>query len=389
MLSLVGMGICAYMTFLHLGLLRGELLGGAVCGEMGTIFNCHAVTAGRFGTFLHVPLSLWGLVGYLATLSLACIAWQFSDWTSKAFAALAILSAVLLLLDVGLLVVMVTQIRYLCPLCLVTYGLNLAIFLCAAAASGRSWGALIAESPTVLRSFLPVPRVAVVWFFWGVVGTGLLGVLAVQAATTFVVQGSPKMLRHQMAQYLKQQTRVQVETRGDPMLGAPTAAIQLVEFSDFLCPSCQRASRFNPILLAGHRKNASFTFKHFPLDTTCNTAIKRLVHPHACQIAAATECAHEQGKFWAFHDLVFQQGPNYKVANLEQDASRAGLRLEAFRDCMQAGRGLEAVQRDISEGARLEVTSTPTYLINGARVTGVLTPAMFEEFLAALQESSR
>jgi protein-disulfide isomerase len=50
---------------------------------------------------------------------------------------------------------------------------------------------------------------------------------------------------------------------------------------------------------------------------------------------------------------------------------------------------LEAVKRDIAEGIKVKVTSTPTYLINGIPFTGGVTPAMFEEVAVVLREPSR
>jgi len=142
-------------------------------------------------------------------------------------------------------------------------------------------------------------------------------------------------------------------------------------------------------MLAGHRSRASFTFKHYPLDQACNDKVQRTVHPNACQIAAATECAHEQGKFWALHDRLFGKlaGMFYNLAELEGDAEAAGVNVPVFRECLQAGRGMEAVKRDIEEAARLKVHSTPTYVVNGTMMTGVLTPAAFQELVAVLRES--
>jgi len=384
-LSLIGLGLCAYLGFLHLALLRGELLGGSACGASGTIFNCHAVTASPLGRVFGVPLSLWGLIGYLASLSLAFIAWQFPDWTSRALTCLAVLALAFVVIDVGLLVAMVTQIHYLCPLCLLTYLVNLLLVLVAKTSLAKPWRAIFRDVPALVGEWFPRPRVPVVWIFWGVVGTGALGTLAVSAAAHYMMQGAPGTLRKQMAQFVSQQRRVRVETTGDPVMGLPDRAIQVVEFSDFLCPSCQRASKFNPIILAGHREDVAFVFKHFPLDMTCNSTISRSVHSGACQIAAATECAHEQGRFWVFHDRIFEEGSKYKVANLERDAQRLGLDLEAYHACMQSGRGLEAVKQDIAEAARFGVSSTPTYVIEGISMAGVLTPPLFEELLHALR----
>ena len=73
--SLIGIGLSGYLSFLHLGVLRGELLGGAACSSSG-LFNCHAVTAGAWGSLFGIPLSIWGITGYLSVLSIALLGRQ-------------------------------------------------------------------------------------------------------------------------------------------------------------------------------------------------------------------------------------------------------------------------------------------------------------------------
>ena len=86
-LSLIGIGLAGYLTFLHFGLMRGELLGGAACSGTGA-FNCHAVTGGAWGSWLGVPLSLWGILGYVAILT-SCILATLSGSAVADAAALA------------------------------------------------------------------------------------------------------------------------------------------------------------------------------------------------------------------------------------------------------------------------------------------------------------
>lgn len=384
-LSLIGLGISAYLGVLHIALLRGELIGGAACGASGTVFNCHAVTGSAYGSALGVPLAFWGLLGYLATLTLALIAWQFPEWSAKALLALTTLGLLFVAIDAGLLLTMVTQIRYLCALCLLSYVVNLLLLMAARRGTGQPWRAVVTGAFSSLGAWLPRPRLAVVWIFWGVTLTGALGTASVLAAVSYMQQGAPGALRKQITKFVQEQRRVTVDVAGDPIAGEPGRPIQIVEFSDFLCPSCQRAAKLNPIILAGHRREVAFVFKQFPLDSSCNTSISRMVHQNACQLAAAAECAHEQGKFWALHDAIFEQGSAYKVESLERDAARLGLDAAAFKACLDSGRGLDAVKRDIAEAARLGVSSTPSYFINGVPVVGVLTPAMFDEFLRALR----
>ncbi len=145
----------------------------------------------------------------------------------------------------------------------------------------------------------------------------------------------------------------------------------------------------NTIILASHRRDVAFVFKNYPLDNTCNDRIPRAVHAGACRVAAAGECAHLQGKFWAFHDFVFEKGHEYNQANLEADAMRLGLDVVSFQACMASGQGLDAVKRDIAEAGKANVMSTPTYVINGVPVAGGLQPLAFEDFAAILREQGK
>ena len=383
LLSLVGLWIAGYMAFLHLALQRGEILGGAACGAAGSVFNCHAVTASAFGTLLGMPLALWGVIGYLTAGALAVIAWQLSAWRAQALSALALLSGAFVAADAVLLIIMLTQIRYLCPLCLATYVVNITLVVTAVTTLGQRWGAVVRQAFSAAGAFAPGARTPVALGFWSVVIVGAAGTIAVQLATSYVLEGPPGALRKQMVDYVQHQQRVIVDTTGDPVEGDPSRPVRIVEFSDFLCPSCQKASKFTPIILASHRQDVSFVFKQFPLDMSCNDTVQRTLHPTACQVAAATTCAHEQGKFWALHDRIFEEGPKYDAANLERDAAAVGVEMTAFRECITSGRGMEAVKRDIAEAVRLNVRSTPTYVVNGIVISGVLPPGVFDELLRA------
>ncbi len=383
-LSFIGLGIAGYLEFLHIALLRGELIGGVACGASGSAFNCHAVTASRFGSFLGIPLALWGVLGYLAAATLAFIASEFPNAAVSAMTGLSLLSLLFVVVDLALLAAMAFVIRYFCPLCLATYGINVLLFLIATWGTARPLGEIIGSTGKTLGEWVPRIGAALPSLLWGVVLVGLLGIVALNTATLYVARGSSAGFRKQMSDFVGEKKRVTVDTQGDPTHGPANPTLRIVEFSDFLCPSCQRASQFNPIMLAGHR-DASFTFKNFPLDQACNAGINRTVHPSACQVAAAGECANEQGKFWPMHDIFFKAGPEYKVADLDSDAQKVGLDMSAFKACMDSGRGLEAVKRDTAEGNRINVTRTPTYIVDGVVVEGLLNPVMADELFAILE----
>jgi protein-disulfide isomerase/uncharacterized membrane protein len=391
-LSLIGGGLCVYLFALHLGFLRGELWGGVACSA-GGVFNCHAVTAGRWGAFLGMPLSLWGLLGYLTVLALSLWGRQSAEATSQALTLISLAAALFVAIDVVLLGVMALVIRFFCLLCLLTYLVNLSLLFVSIRSLEPPWPRALGQAGAALRALMPIRAQPAAWLFWGMVLVGGVSAVGAHAATAFVSRGDLGTLRQQIRQYVSTQQRVRVDTAGDPAFGPAQAPIEIVEFSDFLCPACRRASKLNTVILANHRGEARLVFKHYPLDTACNGHIPRLVHPGACQVAAATECAHLQGTFWPFHDLIFEPedgepgAPRASATQLDAQAQRLGLDMTQFRACLSSGQGMEAVKRDVAEGAKVGVTSTPTYVVNGIPMTGGLPPSVFEELVAALRQT--
>ena len=389
LLSLVGIGLASYLSFIHVGFLRGELVGGAACGGAGSAFNCHAVTTGSWGTFLGMPLSLWGVLGYLLVFALSLLGRQPADSAEHAATLIFVLSLAFVGLDLFLLGVMVFVIQYYCLFCLLTYAVNLSLVIISARSLAAPWPQAFDRFWTALGTLIPSRARPAAGLFWGLLFVGVAGIVGLHTATTFVAAGQSANRRTQIRNFIAQQPRVSVATTGDPKIGPPGAPVEFVEFSDFFCPSCQRASQMNTIILANHRQDALFVFKHFPLDTACNDTIGRMVHPGACRVAAASECAHLQGKFWPFHDLVFEKGHDYNLDRLEDDISAIGADVAAFRTCMETGQGMQAVKADIAEAGKIGVQSTPTFVINGLRVTGGLTPSSFDDFAAVLKRTTR
>ena len=384
-LSLIGIGLAGYLTYLHFGFLRGELLGGLGCGAAGSLLNCHAVTAGSWGQFLGMPLSLWGILGYMTVFGVSLWGRSSQDTAAPAAALLFALSLVFVTVDLFLLGVMVFVIRFYCLFCMMTYAVNLSLLVVSARSAGVPIPQAIGRARSAAAMLLPDPQRPATDLFWGLMFIGVLGIAGVHVSTVFVSRGTLANARQQIKGFLIRQPRVTVEASGDPTIGPADAPVKLVEFSDFMCPSCQRASKINTIILANHRKDVIFAFKHYPLDTACNENVTRMVHPGACQVAAASECAHLQGKFWPFHDIVFEKGHDYKVGDIGSDMARIGVDMAAFDACMNAGTGIEAVKRDIAEGKKVNVQSTPTYVINGVPMAGGLNPALFDDLAASLK----
>ena len=155
--------------------------------------------------------------------------------------------------------------------------------------------------------------------------------------------------------------RLTVPLGDDPARGPADAPITIVEFSDFQCPYCSRATATLKKLDAAYPGKIRVVYRDFPLVQ---------IHPNAARAAEAGACANEQGKFWALHDAMFDHQDKLGDADLKQSAAALGLDAAAFNQCLDSGRHTAQWKKDTAEGERYGVTSTPAFFLNGRLVVG-------------------
>ena len=166
--------------------------------------------------------------------------------------------------------------------------------------------------------------------------------------------------------------RQDVETLADdPSKGPADALVVIVEFSDFECPYCQRASDTMAELYDRYPDDIRLVYKDFPLPS----------HPNAFKAAEAGNCANDQGKFWEFHDKLFATQDALDVESLKAYAGELGLDASAFEACLDEGRHAETVSQDLTIGRSYGASSTPTLFINGRPVFGAMPFDLFDNII--------
>ena len=150
----------------------------------------------------------------------------------------------------------------------------------------------------------------------------------------------------------------------DPVKGNPDAPVTIVEFSDFQCPFCSRFFDQTLPLLEENYINTGkvkFVYKDFPLDN---------LHPNARPAHIAAECADEQGKFWPYHDVLFENQAQWSrlssvdlSSQLNQYAADLGLQSASFEACLNSPDIADEVNDDSLEAASYGATGTPTFFI--------------------------
>jgi len=164
--------------------------------------------------------------------------------------------------------------------------------------------------------------------------------------------------------------------------GDKNAPIVMVEFSDFQCPFC---GRFFMTVEPDVRQQyidtgkVTFVYKHMAI-----------LGQESVWAAEASECAADQGKFWEYHDLIFnrQSGENqgtFTKENLLSLAKELNLDMSKFEPCLKNDQTLDRVQADTQEGQQAGVRGTPTFFINGQPIVGAQP---LEAFQAAFNKAS-
>ncbi|MFI0357970.1 Na+/H+ antiporter NhaA [Actinomadura sp. 9N407] len=164
-----------------------------------------------------------------------------------------------------------------------------------------------------------------------------------------------------------------VDGERDHVKGGEDAAHTVVEYLDFECPFCARATGMGTELREYFGDRVRYVVRHLPLED---------VHPHAYLAAVAAEAAGRQGRFWEMHDRLFSHQSRLEPDDLREHAAASGLDLERF-DADMGDEALHArVHGDEDSAAASGARSTPTFFLDGVRHRG---PHNARTLIAALE----
>lgn len=163
----------------------------------------------------------------------------------------------------------------------------------------------------------------------------------------------------------------------DPFLGPKDAKLTITEFSDFSCPACQSAASNIRQAVNAYPDKVKLVYNSFNLG-----------HKWSEKSAQAGECAYSQGKFWEFHDLIFEKQNDWvddagAIDKFKSYAKEVGLEENRFNQCLDLGQTKDKVDYDMKEAIAKKVVSTPTFFIGEQTVLGAKS---VEEFKTLIDE---
>ncbi len=147
--------------------------------------------------------------------------------------------------------------------------------------------------------------------------------------------------------------------------------LDVVVFSDFECPSCARFAQFFeksvPALFDGHIR---LTYRHFPLDSSCNAQTTAKMHPHACGAAYLAEGSRVAGgndAFWKAYDFLYEHRDELAAGKINAGsvAEVTGLSAEVLQKASESPAVRERIALDTDQGKRSNLRGTPYILVEG------------------------
>ncbi len=174
-----------------------------------------------------------------------------------------------------------------------------------------------------------------------------------------------------------------------PVLGSENAPITMIEFGDYQCFYCNHFfHNTEPDIVKNYidTGKVKMYFKDFTI-----------IGQDSVTAANAAHCAQEQGKFWEYHDALYNNwaGENTgwaSTTNLEQFAKQIGLNQDQFDQCMIQARYIQIIRNSVSDANNLGLTGTPDFFIIGpdnsvTKVVGAQPYQVFDEIFKSKLQS--
>jgi uncharacterized membrane protein/predicted DsbA family dithiol-disulfide isomerase len=369
-LCLLGIGVSIELTRIHV-FVHTDPEYHSVCAVSEGV-NCETVAVSPYSVFAGLPVSVWGLAGYLLMGLLA--AWSLTNrrlhpaWPCGLLLLLTVFSAGV---SVVLAVISATRIDSLCLFCMASYAINavlLVLCLVAIRYQGTAASGLLGAD---LRALLARPALVA-----PLVLGGAGAIWATQALVPAYWQ-TPGWLDLPALDYGS-------DEHGHHWIGAREPSLTIVEFSDYECPHCRAAHKAIRVLAAKHPDEIRLVHRHLPLDMACHPQLKRPFHARACEFALAAECADLQGRFWEMNDALFSIQETVRTEDVDPVdlAVRLGLNRLDFKRCLEQKTTAGRIEADLAAAMERKLRGTPSFLVGEELFVGRIPESEIERMLS-------
>ena len=366
-LTLVGLADSIYLAISHYRVYTD--IGYKSFCAISRAINCDTVSQSPYAIMLNMPVAIWGVSGYLFILILLFWAgsksaakvriWSLIFWVMLIF---SVHSVILALISTYL-------IRSYCILCIVVYGVNLALLFYVWLIRRRfSNSGLVENTPKDIL------------FLWEKKAKSILLLATFFAALISTWAFFPNYWNFQPPR-ISADIPTGITASGYPWIGAENAVLEITEFSDYLCFQCRKMHFFLRQLMAENPGKIRIIHRHYPMDHEFNPIVRERFHVGSGKLALLAVYAASKNKFWQMNDLLYGIGGQKKPIGTKELAKILDL------DSNELARALNdrifrlRVKHDIYNGNKLEITGTPAYVIDGEIYQGQIPPEIIRKIL--------
>ena len=350
--------------------------------DVNTTLSCSEAYLSPYGSLWGVPVALAGVIFFMVVLLVAGLGARPTSAARESAAAY-----IFALSSIGLAVVVYLawasfQLRTLCLFCATTYVAVIAIFVISGKATTFPMTTLPRRAVRDLRTLVKSPLALVILLLLvGAVGI-VIGLFPRESVTSASAQGPsyPPLTDQQRADLEKWWA---VQPKVDLQIPNEGAKVLIVKFSDYMCPACRNTYEAYKSVLGKYLSGGQvrYVVKHYPLEAECNPSAPSN-HYASCEAAAAVIMARATGAAQKLEQWIFTN----QLSLTPDKVKKAARDIGGIQDFdAQYPRAVQEVKADASLGAKLGITSTPTFYINGRKLSGQsITPPQYIDYLIEL-----
>lgn len=352
LLASIGLIDSIYLSYSHY--LNYTDIGYSSFCAISKAINCDTVSQSPYSIFLNIPVAVWGALGYLFLILLIGIARCNKPDKADLWTLIFLISFVFSLISIILALVSTFFVRSYCIMCILTYGINLAVLY-------LSW---IIVRRFDKREFYQRIR-ADLRFLCGNVNVFVPGTLLLVAIVTILWTVMPQYWKFELSEDINVNINKGVTEKGYPWIGADNPTITITEFSDYMCFQCRKMHFYLRRMVATYPDRIRLIHRHFPMDNEYNPLVKDPFHSGSGKMAIIAIYAQFKNQFWEVNDLLFELASQKKDFNTREIADFMAVGIAELGAALKNKHLRIKLKHDIAIGLALGIRGTPTYQIDG------------------------
>jgi protein-disulfide isomerase/uncharacterized membrane protein len=350
-LSFSGILVSLYLSFSHYKVYT-DITYKSFCAISSAI-NCDTVSQSPYSIFFHVPVPIWGIMGYCFFFLLVTLGEKGESTQARMWSIPFVVAMLFSSYSVVLAFISSYYIKAYCILCIISYGVNLLLayftWLITRRFSHKHFFSRIKDDIEYLKYRKKQTAVLLGCF------------MLVAAALPFVFPAYWNIASVDSAVDIPKG----ITKEGHPWIGSPAPSLEIVEYSDYQCFQCKKMHFLLRQLVADNPDTIRIVHRNYPMDHQFNPIVKEPFHRGSGKMALLAIYAASKGKFWQMNDHLYKLVGSKKNIRVEAVAEALDLDYQELARALNSRRLRHQLQKDIFSGIKLGISGTPAYVVDG------------------------